>query len=95
MGEVQGALGKEEEWRKWVAMKLGLEMSFCHGWQTHLNRKRVFTGRRERILEMISLGKMQLDVGSESVFFVFLELPFPFPFFFPFPLPLEGGILAG
>lgn len=88
MGENVGF--KEEERCKWVSMKLGLEMRFLHGLQTHLNRKRVLTGRRERMLEMISLGKMQLDVGSGGLLFVFLEFPFPFPFLFPFPLPLAA-----
>ena len=93
MGENVGF--KEEERCKWVSMKLGLEMRFLHGLQTHLNRKRVLTGRRERMLEMISLGKMQLDVGSGGLLFVFLEFPFSFPFLFPFPLPLEGISEAG
>lgn len=38
------------------------------------------------MLEMISLGKMQLDVGSGGLLFAFLK----FPFLFPFPLPLRA-----
>lgn len=51
------------EWERCELMNLGLEIKERHGLQTHLNLKSDFTGRRERMLEMISLGKMQAEMG--------------------------------